>query len=148
MNCSRTHRVGGQSQIEQNPELIHFLFQHNVNSIGQDQVYRGTTRQLCFQSVVLFLSSFLPSFFFFFFFSYFSFLAAPWHTEFQGQGSDLHHSCDPPHSSATPEHLTYSAQLGVEPVFWHCRDTADPGVPQRGALFFFFSTGQTLYKTG
>ena len=50
-----------------------------------------------------------------FFFS-FLFLAALWHMEFRGQGSDLSHSCDLLHSCGNAGSLTYYVRLGIKPV--------------------------------
>ena len=54
-------------------------------------------------------------------FIYFLFLAALWDMEFLGQRSDESHSC-----SNTRSFLIHCAGLGVKPVSWQYRDTADP----------------------
>ena len=38
--------------------------------------------------------------------------------------------------AATQDPLTHCAGPGIEPVSWHCRDAADPIVPQRELLNF------------
>ena len=65
------------------------------------------------------------SFFFFFFF-----LAAPWHMEFLGQGSDLSHSCDLSCSCSNAGSLTHCARPGIEPRSQHSQDAANPSAPQ------------------
>ena len=57
-------------------------------------------------------------------FFFFFFLTTSWHMEFPGQGSDLSHSCNL-HCSRG------NARLGIEPVFWCCRDATDPIAPQQ-----------------
>ena len=33
-------------------------------------------------------------------------------------------------ATVMPDPLTYCTGLGLKPLFWHCKDTADPIVPQ------------------
>ena len=55
--------------------------------------------------------------------SFFSFLAALWHMEFLGQGSDTSSSCN-------LGSLTYCARPGIKSVSQCCRDTAtEPAAP-------------------
>lgn len=63
-----------------------------------------------------------------FFFS--SFLAAPRHMEFPGQGSDSSRRCDPCLRHSNAGSSTHCTWPGIEPRSWRCRATADPGVPQ------------------
>ena len=37
---------------------------------------------------------------------------------------------------AMPDPLTYCVRLGIKPASWHCRDTANPVVPQEEPLFW------------
>ena len=53
--------------------------------------------------------------FFFFFFSFLSWLTAPRHMAFLGQGSDPSHRCDLHHNCSTGS-LTHRARPGIEPV--------------------------------
>ena len=70
----------------------------------------------------------------FFFFFFFLFLAAPWHLEFLGQGSDRSHSCDLSHSGGNARSLTHCARPGIKPVCQRSQDAADPVEPQRELL--------------
>ena len=58
------------------------------------------------------------------FFFFFSFLAPPWHMEFQGQGSDHCHS-------STARSLTWFDGLGFKPGSHCTQDLANPIVPQQ-----------------
>ena len=49
-----------------------------------------------------------------------------WHMEILGQGLNL--SCTT--AAVMPDPLTHCVGLGMEPVSWCCRDTANPIVPQ------------------
>ena len=75
------------------------------------------------------LRSPINSFFFFFFF-----LAAPWHMKFPGQGSDLSLSHNLHNSWTMLGSLIHCAGSEIEHVFWHCKDTTYPIVPQRELL--------------
>ena len=59
-----------------------------------------------------------------------SFLAAPQHMEFLGQGSDRIHSCDPSHSCINTRSLTHCARSGIKPTSQCSKDAAYPTVPQ------------------
>ena len=73
--------------------------------------------------------------FFFFFFPLSPFLAAPWHMEFPGQGSDpSHKSVTYTRPEAMLDPLIHCAGLGIKPISWHCRDATDPVAPQRELL--------------
>ena len=63
----------------------------------------------------------------------FSYLAAPRHIEFPGQGSDLSHSCDL-HGNAGSFNPLYCT--GIEPVSWHCRDATEPTATTAGTPGF------------
>ena len=63
-------------------------------------------------------------------FGFFSFLAARRHVEFPSQGSDLSHNYSYATAAAMPDPLTHCAGLGIEPVFWRCRDTTNPVLPR------------------
>ena len=39
---------------------------------------------------------------------------------------------------AMPDPLTHCARLGIKPASWHCRDTANPVVPQQELPFVLF----------
>ena len=52
----------------------------------------------------------------YFYFYFFSFLAALWHMEFLGQGSNLSWSCDLYHSCGNARSLTHCAGPGIEPM--------------------------------
>ena len=58
------------------------------------------------------------------------FLAAPWHVEFPGQGSDLSHSCNSCRScsNAGSYLLTHSEGPGIKPASWHCRNCPPPNL--------------------
>ena len=60
-----------------------------------------------------------------------SFLATRQYMQFLGQSSDLSRSYDLHRSCSTLDPLTFCAWQGIQPVSWHCRDTANPLVPQR-----------------
>ena len=60
-----------------------------------------------------------------------------WHMEFPGQGSDS--TCAA--AVATRGPLTHCDRPGTELVSWHCRDTADPVVPQLELHVPIFKTG-------
>ena len=66
-------------------------------------------------------------------FFFFSYLAAPRHIEFLGQGSDLSHSCHL-HGNAGSFNPLYCT--GIEPVSWHCRDATDPTATTAGTPGF------------
>ena len=68
----------------------------------------------------------------------FYFLAALWHMEFLGQGSDLSCSCDLCSSCCNTGSLTHCASQGIKPASQHSRDAADPGVPQQELQFLFY----------
>ena len=40
-------------------------------------------------------------------------------------------------ATVMPDPLTYCTGLGLKPLFWHCKDTADPIVPQWESLILF-----------
>ena len=50
---------------------------------------------------------------------FFSFLAALWHMEFPGQGSDLSHGCILSHSCSSTGSLTHCTGPGIKPVSWY-----------------------------
>ena len=80
---------------------------------------------------------FLPNFFgqdFLFLKFFFSFLAALWHMEFSGHGSDPSHGCDLHCSCGNAGSLTHCGMLGTEPVFQCSRDAADSIEPQQDLL--------------
>ena len=54
-------------------------------------------------------------------------LAAPWHKDFPGQGSDLSHSCD-----------LHCPWPGIKPASQCFQDAADPFAPQRELLITDF----------
>lgn len=66
------------------------------------------------------------------FFSFlFFFLAALWHMEILGQGSDPSHSCDLSYSRGNAGSLIHCAGPGIEPAVSQCsRGAADPTAPQ------------------
>jgi len=76
----------------------------------------------------------LTAFYFilFYFISFYSFLAAPQHIEFPGQGSDSSHSHDLFHSfiNANAGSLTYCTVRGITPVSQCTSNTIDPFAPQ------------------
>ena len=41
-------------------------------------------------------------------------------------------------AAATPDLLTHCAGPGIKPASWHCRDAANPIVPQWELLFIYF----------
>ena len=59
----------------------------------------------------------------------FFFLAAQWHREFPGQGSDLSCSYELNHSWDNTRSLTHCARLGIKLAFQCSSDAADPVVP-------------------
>ena len=68
------------------------------------------------------------------------FSAAPWQTEFPGQGSDPSYSCDLYCSCGNARSLTHYAGLGMEPVSQCSQEAADPicatvGTPLPSFLF-------------
>ena len=69
-----------------------------------------------------------------------SFLAAPQHVEFLGQGADVSHSYDLYQSCGTYGSLTHCAGQGIEPVSQRSRDATDPaaGTPVLGFLMLQF----------
>lgn len=69
----------------------------------------------------------------------FSFLAAPWHKEFPGQGTDLSHSFNLSHSCRNAESLIHCAGLEIEPVTQHSQEAADPVAPQWGLQGYFLT---------
>lgn len=74
-------------------------------------------------SVQFYLRECATLFFFFFFFGHSAAFGVP------GPGiRDLSCSCDLRHSQIPWSHC---AGLGIDPVSWHCRDSADPVAPQR-----------------
>ena len=70
---------------------------------------------------------------------YFSFLAAPQHVEFPGQGSDLSHSLDLSCSCGNNGSLPNHARPGIEPASQHSQDAAHPTVPQQELLSCFLT---------
>ena len=60
---------------------------------------------------------------------FFFFLAAQWHREFPGQGSDLSCSYELNHSWDNTRSLTHCARLGIKLAFQCSSDAADPVVP-------------------
>ena len=69
-------------------------------------------------SLSLFLSFFPP------------FLAAQWHMEFPGQGSDLSRSCHQNCSCGNVRSLTHCAGPGIKPVSQCSQEAADPVATQ------------------
>ena len=55
-------------------------------------------------------------------FSLIYFLAALWHVEFSGQGSDLCHSCNLSHGCGSARSLTHYAGLGIKPASQRSQD--------------------------
>ena len=66
----------------------------------------------------------------YYYYYFFLFLAAPWHVEFLGQGSDPSCRCDLCCSCGNAGSFTHSAGPGTEPASQCCRDPADPVAPQ------------------
>ena len=58
------------------------------------------------------------------------FLAAPWHVEFPGQGSDLSCRCNLSCSCSNARSLIPCAGLGIEPVSQGSQDATNPDAPQ------------------
>ena len=84
------------------------------------------------------------------FFILFSFLAAPQHMTFLGQGSDLSYSYDLCQSCSNAISFNTLCELGIKPESWCCRDAGDLVVPQWELLlypfiFFFFRAVQAAY---
>ena len=50
------------------------------------------------------------------FFFFLNFMAAPWHREFLGQGSDLSYSCDLSSNCSNTGSFTHCARLGIVPA--------------------------------
>ena len=69
-----------------------------------------------------------------FLFSLSLFLAALWHMEFPGQGSDLNHHGDLYRGCGNAGSLTHGTRLEIKPASWHCSDAADPVAPQQELL--------------
>ena len=67
----------------------------------------------------------------------FSFLAAPRHMEFMGQGSDPSHSHDLSHSCSNAGSLTHCGRPRIEPVTQHSQDSTDSIVPQEELLYIY-----------
>ena len=65
-----------------------------------------------------------------FFFS-FPFLAAPWHVELPGQGSDPSRSCDLCCTCGNTGSLSHCAEPGIKPMLRCSQDIAHPIVPQQ-----------------
>ena len=62
---------------------------------------------------------------------FFSFFGCPQHMEFPGQGSALSCSCDLYHSCGNARSFNQLCQAGDQTYMsWHCREAADPVVPQ------------------
>ena len=70
---------------------------------------------------------------------FFSFLATPRHKEFPGQGSDPSCLCDLCSNCINTRSFNPLCQPGAEPVFWCCRDTTKPIVPQQELLYVFLN---------
>ena len=71
-------------------------------------------------------------------FFFFSFLAAPQHMEFRGQGSDVSCNHDLSCSCGNAGSLTHCAGLGIEPATRRSQDTADPAEPQQELHILIF----------
>ena len=62
---------------------------------------------------------------------FFSFFGCPQHMEFPDQGSALSCSCDLYHSCGNARSFNQLCQAGDQTYMsWHCREAADPVVPQ------------------
>ena len=89
-------------------------------------------------------------------FIFISFLAALWHVEFPGRGSDPSHNRGQIQATVVTfvkaviilDHLIHCAWLGIEPVSCFYRDTTDPFAPQWEFLFlksiFYFKKSVNL----
>ena len=64
-------------------------------------------------------------------------MAALWHMEFLGRGTDRIHSCRLSCHCSNAGSLTHCAGPGIEPVSQHSQDNADPIVPQQECLKVF-----------
>ena len=65
----------------------------------------------------------------------FSLLAALWHMELLGQGSDLSGSHEPGCSRGNEGSLTHCAWPGIKPMSQRSQGATDPMVPQRQLLY-------------
>ena len=65
-----------------------------------------------------------------------SYLAAPWHREFQGQGQIQATLVTYNRAVSRPDPLTHCAWLGIEPVSWCCREASSPVGSQQGLQSF------------
>ena len=81
-------------------------------------------------------------------FLFFSILAAPQHTDVQGQGSNLSHRCDFGQCCSNAGSLTYCARLGIEPESQHFQDSADPIAPQWELLKVYLIASQKVQNSG
>ena len=99
----------------------------------------GWSERICTDLITSLLKGFFsPSVLFF---CLFVCLAALWHMEFPGQGSDLSRSFNVCCSYGNARALIHCAGHGIEPASWCCRDAADPIAPWQELLkvaFFFF----------
>ena len=81
------------------------------------------------------------------FFFFFSFLAAPQHTE-SSPARDQIQAVVAIYVAAVAmlDPLIRCAWLGIEPASWCCRDTADPVAPQWELLYCLFNVKNFKYR--
>lgn len=70
---------------------------------------------------------------------FFSFLAAPWHMAFPGQGSDSSHSGDLRHRYSNSGSSTHCAGPGIKLASQHSRDAIDTAVPRQKLNNYFLN---------
>ena len=70
---------------------------------------------------------------------FFSFLAAPWHMAFPGQGSDSSHSGDLRHWYSNSGSSTHCAGPGIKLASQHSRDAIDTTVPRQKLNNYFLN---------
>ena len=77
----------------------------------------------------------------------FLFLAAPWHMEFLGQGSDPSHSCKPSCICDNSGSLTHCSGPGIEPMSQCPQNASNPIVTQQ-ELHMFIVLSRYMPKSG